>query len=110
MIEFELAGIDIEPDHGTRIEVIARAGAARFVIEARPIVERRRIAGTPPDRVAGGVEGARHPTATAAGAPVLVPPGLQRVLRAADGQKLPFLLTGSGVDAEDRPAIGPLAP
>src|SRR5215831_12768100 len=41
MVEFELAGIDIERDHGARIEVIARAGTACLVIGPRPVVERR---------------------------------------------------------------------
>src|SRR5207302_9638553 len=83
--------------------------AARLVVRTGPIVERRGIGGPPPDCVAGGIKGAGHPAATAAGAPGFVPPSLQCVIRPADRQKLPFLLAGCGVDTEDRAAIGPFA-
>ena len=51
MIEFQLAGIEIKPDHRGRIEIVAGAGPLRLVIGARPIVERRRVGGAPPRSV-----------------------------------------------------------
>src|SRR5215467_8330893 len=107
--KFQFAGIDIEPDNRARIKIVARTGAACFIIRARPVVERRGVGGAPPDRVAGGVEGAGHPAATAAGAPGLVTPSLQRLVGTTDSQKLPSLLAGRRVNAEDRAAIGPLS-
>src|SRR6185312_14761539 len=60
-------------------------------------------------RVGLGVVGAGYPAAAAAGAPAFVAPGLHGFVGAGDGEELPHLLAGLGIDAEDRPAAGPLA-
>src|SRR5262249_32124785 len=107
MIEFQLAGIDIKTDHRGSIEIVAGTGPLRLVIGARPIVERSRVGGAPPDGAGLRVVGAWHPAAAPTGAPGVAPPGLHGFVGAGDGQELPFLRTRCGIDAEYWAAAGP---
>ena len=89
MVEFQLAGIDVESDDRTRVEIVAGTRTLRLVISARPIVERRRVRGAPQDGVGLGVVGARHPAAATARAPGIVAPRLHGLVGAGDGQRTP---------------------
>src|SRR6185312_4285516 len=109
MVELQFAGIRIQRDDRTGVEVVAGTRTARLPIGPALVVERRRVGGAPPDRVGLGVVGAGYPAAAAAGAPAFVAPGLHGFVGAGDGEELPHLLAGLGIDAEDRPAAGPLA-
>ena len=110
MVEFQLAGVDVERDDGAGVEIVARACALGLVIGARPIIQRPRVGGAPPDGVGCAVERAGHPAAAAAHTPSVVAPRLLGfVAVAAGGVEFPLLLARGRVDREDRPLVGPFA-
>src|SRR6185436_19722174 len=113
MVSLQVAGVRIEQNDGGDVQVDARTRTFGHPVVARPVVQRRRIGGTPPHRIGFGIVSTGHPAAAAADLPGIVAPGIApvagRAVVAANGEKLPDLLAGLGIDAEDRAAIGPFA-
>src|ERR1700733_3475734 len=86
----DLAGVGIEPAHGTAVEIVAG------VIGAGP---RRGVAGAPVNRPGVVVVGAGHPGGSAAGFPVVAAPGVMAGLAFARNSKSPpQLLAVIGVE------------
>src|SRR6186713_1021547 len=83
------------------MEIVARPRTLRLVIGARPIIERRRVCGTPQDGVGLGIVSARHPAAAPARSPRIVAPRLHGLVGAADRQEFPLLLPGGCIQSED---------
>src|SRR5215475_7496284 len=103
VIPDELAGIDIERDHGVGIEVVAGARLR--------IVLWHRVAGAPDGETSGGIVGAGLPQAAASRLPGtgLVLPGLAaRIAGLGDGIPTPQLLAGAGVEP-GKPTAGRIA-
>src|ERR1700722_14444614 len=93
MESLDLAGVGIEPEHRTGIEIITG------VIGARP---RRGIAGAPIDRLGVLVVGAGHPGGCAAGFPVVAAPGVvARFALAGNGEGPPQFLAVIGIERDD---------
>src|SRR6267378_595890 len=99
----QLAGIDIERDHGVGIEVVAGARLR--------IVLRHRVAGAPDGEPGGGIVGAGLPEAAAARLPGagLVLPGLAaRIAGLGDGVPSPQFVAGARIEPRE-PAAGRIA-
>ena len=109
VIELQLPGVGVEGDDGRGEEVVAWTWAGGLPVGARPVVERRRVAGAPPHRVGLWIVATRHPAAAASRLPGLAAPRLHGLLGAGDREELPHLAPAGGVDAEDRTASRPLA-